>query len=73
MDNIQATITNIRAQLTARGWTITESLDGESTNTQGEVNICHLEAIDNDGKRLGWGYMTRVGAWTELYLSLIHI
>ena len=70
MNNIDATITNIRAQITARGWTITESLDGESKDTQGNINDCHLELIHTDGTRKAWGYFGRVYCWTEAYESI---
>ncbi len=71
MKNVEATIANIHAQLTARGWTITESLDGEGKDSRGNINDCYIELIHTEtGERRSLGYFQRVYFWTEAYEAI---
>ena len=64
MDNIEATITNIKAQLTAQGWKVEETLFDD-----GSPDDCHLECT-RDEERRAWGRVPRVTAWTEAYSAI---
>jgi len=65
MNNEEATIANIRAQLVARGWTtINEEIIDKAYKPE---DNCHLELIHENGTRKGWGMFPRLYCWTEAY------
>ena len=65
VDNQDAIITYIRAQLVARGWsTINEEFIEDPIEPE---NNCRLELIHDDGRRHGWGMFSRLCCWTEAF------
>ena len=65
MTNIEATISNIKAQLSARGWEVSETILHDNSPYD-----CHLVSTSPDGERKGWGPLPRVTCWTEAYEAL---
>ena len=69
MDNAEATITNIHAQLHALGWVRVEEFIDHDKQFEPDNN-CHLELYRDDGTRLGWGMFSRLYCWTEAYTHI---
>lgn len=69
MDNEEATISNIRAQLHAYGWVRVEETIDNDKQFEPE-NTCYLELYKEDGTRLGWGMFPRLYCWTETYTHI---
>ncbi len=62
MSNTEATITNIKAQLSARGWEVSETILDDNSPYD-----CHLVCTSPDGERTGCGPLPRATCWTEAY------
>lgn len=65
MNNIEATITNIKAQLIAHGWEI-----GETLFDDGSPDDCHLELTRGEDERKGFGRFPRLYCYTEAYTAV---